>query len=222
VPWRYSLILLTIRIDQALGMASPSLNIGRHSLVGAVYMVTTVTVLRRPVFAVEAAAQAMASALRASDASGETGSIAWVAMPDHLHWLFELRADTLSGVVQRLKSRSARQVNASCGVHGALWQPGFHDHQVRRHEDLAGHARYLLGNPVRRGLSERVGEYPHAWCKYGNDLWRGACSAGLHRGSPKSSRVPKGDCHKLGSTRQRCRGSLRPAAHAGASRAGRQ
>ena len=91
-------------------------------------------------------------------------------MPEHVHWLFELHSDTLSRVVQRLKSQSARGINASCGMRGALWQPGFYDRQVRRHEDLVVQARYILENPVRRGLTERIGEYPHAWCRYGNDV----------------------------------------------------
>ncbi len=139
-------------------------------MLGAVYGVTTVTLLRRPLFADSVAAQAMASELRASDASGDTDSIAWVVMPDHVHWLFELRADTLSRAVQRLKSRAARAINTACGTRGALWQPGFYDRQLRGHEDLPTQARYILGNPVRRGLAGDVGEYPHAWCRYGNDL----------------------------------------------------
>jgi len=163
-------MLLTIRIDQASGMASPSLNIGRHSLAGVIYMVTTVTVLRRPVFTMEAAARAMESTLRAADASGDVESLAWVVMPDHVHWLFELRADTLSRVVQRLKSRSARDINVLCGTRGALWQPGFYDRQVRHHDELVVQTRYILGNPIRRGLVESIDRYPHAWCRYRTDL----------------------------------------------------
>jgi REP element-mobilizing transposase RayT len=139
-------------------------------MLGAVYVVTTVTVLRRPVFTDIAAAQAMQSTLLASDAAGDTESLAWVVMPDHVHWLFELRVDTLSRVVQRAKSQSARAINAVCASRGALWQPGFYDRQVRRHQDLMTQTRYILENPIRRGLAGQLGEYPHAWCRYGNDL----------------------------------------------------
>jgi putative transposase len=133
-------------------------------------MVTAVTILRRPIFANDVAANAMKSALRVSDASGDTASLAWVVMPDHVHWLFELRADTLSRVVQRLKSLAARGIHASCGTRGALWQPGFYDRQVRQREELRTQVRYLLENPMRRGLAEGVGEYPHAWCRYGEEV----------------------------------------------------
>jgi len=158
------------RAAPAVGMASPALHIGRYSVIGAAYAVTTVTLLRRPLFANPVAAQAMASELRGSDASGDSDSIAWVVMPDHVHWLFELRSDSLSRVVQRLKSQAARDINIACGTRGAFWQPGFYDRQMRGDEDLLTQARYILGNPVRRGLAGGLGEYPHAWCRYGNDL----------------------------------------------------
>jgi REP element-mobilizing transposase RayT len=40
-------------------------------------------------------------------------SMAWVVMPDHLHWLFLLgNRKTLSGVIKQLKATSAMEVNA--------------------------------------------------------------------------------------------------------------
>jgi len=42
-----------------------------------------------------------------------------------------------------------------------VWQRGFHDHAVRREEDLQALARYVVANPVRAGLVQRTGLYPH-------------------------------------------------------------
>jgi hypothetical protein len=42
-----------------------------------------------------------------------------------------------------------------------LWQRGFHDHALRQDDDLAAAARYVIANPVRRGLVKRVADYPH-------------------------------------------------------------
>jgi len=44
-------------------------------------------------------------------------SLAWVLMPDHLHWLFQLgeRRD-LGSAIKLLKARSARAVNERLGV----------------------------------------------------------------------------------------------------------
>ena len=47
-----------------------------------------------------------------------------------------------------------------------VWQRGYHDHAVRREEDIKSLARYVIANPVRAGLSYSVGSYPHwdaAW-----------------------------------------------------------
>jgi len=42
----------------------------------------------------------------------------------------------------------------------SVWQDGFHDHALRREEDLKEVARYIIANPVRAGLVTRVGDYP--------------------------------------------------------------
>jgi hypothetical protein len=47
-----------------------------------------------------------------------------------------------------------------------VWQRGYHDHAVRREEDIKSLARYVIANPVRAGLTHSVGSYPHwdaAW-----------------------------------------------------------
>ncbi|WP_155312116.1 transposase [Desulfosarcina ovata] len=45
------------------------------------------------------------------------------------------------------------------GRNGALWARAYHDHALRSDEDLKTVARYIIGNPVRAGLVERVGDY---------------------------------------------------------------
>lgn len=47
-----------------------------------------------------------------------------------------------------------------------VWSRAFHDHAVRREEDLDAMARYVIGNPVRAGLAADVMGYPYwdaAW-----------------------------------------------------------
>ncbi|MNO00306.1 hypothetical protein D3C81_2201730 [compost metagenome] len=64
--------------------------------------------------------------------------------------------------MQRLKSRSAIAINRLTGNIGRpLWQRGFHDHALRREEDLAAVARYVVANPLRAKLVPRLGDYPH-------------------------------------------------------------
>jgi len=87
-------------------------------------------------------------------------SLAWVIMPDHLHWLLRLGDADLAGLMKRLKGRSARRINRYLGLGGLFWQAGYHDRAVRREEDLRVVARYIIANPIRAGMVERVGDYP--------------------------------------------------------------
>ncbi|MCY1462279.1 hypothetical protein D9M71_800370 [compost metagenome] len=81
-------------------------------------------------------------------------------MPDHFHWLIELRQGSLGGLVQRTKSLTTKAVKQSTGRNTSLWQRGFHDRALRREEDLVKVARYVVANPLRAGLVERLGDYP--------------------------------------------------------------
>jgi len=141
---------------------SSALRRGRFSHPGYVYLVTTVTREREPVFADFLLARLAIAELRRSDDSGRCRTLAYVLMPDHLHWLLHLEQGTLSQAVGRFKAHAARVVQGSRSCAGQpLWQAGYHDHALRHDEDLRAAARYLVANPVRAGLVQRVGDYPH-------------------------------------------------------------
>jgi REP element-mobilizing transposase RayT len=134
---------------------------GRASERYRIYLCTTVVGDRRTVFADFRTGLIVVDTLRWQDDQRHTRTLAFVVMPDHLHWLFELCGDThLSLIMQSMKKHSARRVNASMGLQGPLWQPGFHDHAVRREEDLRALARYVISNPVRAGLVRSIRDYP--------------------------------------------------------------
>ena len=136
--------------------SSHRLRQGRVSETGRAYLITTTTLQRRPVFADWAAARLLVSALRHEAGCGASTTLAYVAMPDHLHWLMQLgQGATLATVVGRVKGVVAHALGEP------VWQAGFHDHAVRADEDLARIAHYLVMNPVRAGLVRRVGDYPH-------------------------------------------------------------
>jgi hypothetical protein len=40
-----------------------------------------------------------------------------------------------------------------------LWQPSYYDHVLRKDEDTLNVARYILDNPVRKGLVKHFLEY---------------------------------------------------------------
>ncbi|WP_217476983.1 REP-associated tyrosine transposase [Stutzerimonas stutzeri] len=137
-----------------------SLRRGRYSEPGRIYLVTAVTQAREPHFTDWGFGRLVVDQMRAADTDGGLRSLAFVVMPDHFHWLFELGEQRLDAVVMRVKSRSAKAVNASLRRSGQLWQRGFHDRAIRREDDIRAIARYVIANPLRAGLVQRVGDYP--------------------------------------------------------------
>ena len=126
---------------------------GRVSEPGRIYLVTTVTLGRKPLFTDFHLARRVVLALRNQPAHALT--LAFVLMPDHLHWLIQLESGDLPRVVGRLKAESARAVGKP------IWQRGYHDRMARKEDDIRAMARYLVGNPLRAGLVDDIGEYPH-------------------------------------------------------------
>lgn len=142
-------------------MPRDDLLIGRASLPGHAYHVTACTDARRPVFRDLRCGRLLVAEMRVLNDNSAVASVAWVIMPDHLHWLFQLgNILSLSQVMKQLKARSALQINALLGRQGALWQRGFHDHGIRAEEDLRAMSRYIVANPLRGGLVRRIGDYP--------------------------------------------------------------
>jgi REP element-mobilizing transposase RayT len=133
---------------------------GRYSAAGITYHVTTVTAGRLGIFRDFALASVVARELHGLPGTGSCDVLAWVLMPDHLHAMVTLESGCLDSVVRRLKGRSARAINSIRGTTQALWQSGFHDHALRREEDLIAVARYMVANPLRAGITKHLADYP--------------------------------------------------------------
>lgn len=134
---------------------------GRHSEPGRVYFVTTVLAEReRRYFADFDCARLVVQVMRSLQQEHDVDSIAWVIMPDHIHWLFQLGPNAaLSEVMKKFKARSALAVNRHLHRQGPLWQKAFYDHALRDEDDIRGIARYIVANPLRAGLVDGLGQY---------------------------------------------------------------
>jgi REP element-mobilizing transposase RayT len=140
--------------------ASKQLRIGRYSASNRIYLLTTNTLDRTPIFQDFRLGRLVVQQFRIAQAQGLATSLAWVVMPDHFHWLISLDKGCLSDLMRQVKSKSTRIINGVAGRQGRLWQPGFHNHAVRREESLEGIARYIVANPLRAGLVKKFGDYP--------------------------------------------------------------
>jgi REP element-mobilizing transposase RayT len=140
---------------------------GRASIANGIYLITTTTVERHKLFEDFSAGCAAARCFEDAELLGDAKMLAWVLMPDHVHWLLQLgERDALSMVVNRLKSASSRHVNLARGSSGVIWAKAFHDHALRSDEDLQTVARYVVANPLRAGLVTQIGDYP-----FWNAVW---------------------------------------------------
>ena len=142
-------------------LGSRALRKGRTSLHGQIYLVTAVVLGRRAVFSDWRAANHSCRALADPIVWRNSRLLCWVLMPDHWHAVIQLgERDELSAIVNRAKSTMAKAANASVGGRGRVWERGFHDHALRREEDLLEIARYVVANPVRAQLVRSVRDYP--------------------------------------------------------------
>lgn len=95
---------------------------------------------------------------------------AYCLMPDHLHLLLRLggggkTAGTIIGTFNPYTTRQSWEY----GNRGALWQPRFYDHVLRKAEDGERIIVCILQNPVRKGVVEEGEDYPY--CGRPDPLW---------------------------------------------------
>lgn len=132
---------------------------GRFSETNRIYLITSISHQRTPLFADFECARQVVTAVRGEQHRAET--LAFVVMPDHLHWLVQLgESAELDKVVGSVKSVSAHRINKHLKRQGKVWQSGYHDHALRAEEDIQAVARYVVANPLRAGLVEQLRDYP--------------------------------------------------------------
>jgi putative transposase len=138
-----------------------NLRAGRVSLPGNAYHVIFRTFRGRPFFADLRLGRIVVDGLRWQDEARRTSTLAFVVMPDHVHWLLVLGACvTLPGVMSAVKGSTAWRINSARGaIAERVWQAGYFDHAVRRDEEVRMIARYIVANPLRAGLVSKVGDY---------------------------------------------------------------
>ena len=139
---------------------------GRFSQPLHYYVVTLVTYNRSCLFETLPNAQVVIKTMIDLEQEGFVKAICFTLMPDHLHWQFQLLSRcSLSDVIKRLKGRTTQQIKKG-QILEKVWQADFYDHQIRNDEDLIKQARYIVANPLRAGLVNKVGDYPYWNCIY--------------------------------------------------------
>ncbi len=131
------------------------------------YSVTICTHSRQSIFVDRAAIESVLTSIRQCAAASRFAVLAYCFMPDHLHLLVaggEEHADFqrfMATWKQRAGYRHKQRTRQ------ALWQESYYDHVLRDDEEVMRAVRYVLENPVRKGLARRFDEYPFS----GSDVY---------------------------------------------------
>lgn len=82
-------------------------------------------------------------------------------MPDHIHVLLKgMGEDSDTYRAMKMFKQKTGFLFSQAGL-GIVWQKDFYDHILRTESDLSSHLRYILDNPVRKGLAGMWQKYPY-------------------------------------------------------------
>jgi REP-associated tyrosine transposase len=136
-----------------------ALRLGRVSRPGAIYFVTSGVRDKQPLIVPEARGVVIES-VNWLARQGRICRLGYVVLDDHFHLMLRLRdAQTLSGVMDSLKTFTSKQISRLIDGGGPFWQEGYHDHLVRDKNDFWVHLSYMHLNPVRRGWVAEACDY---------------------------------------------------------------
>ena len=156
-----------IDFRNSFSKGSCKLRKGRQSIENQIYLVTFNTINREPLFKNFEPASQFCKYIQTKEIWPSARLLCWVLMPDHFHGLIQIDgSEPLKTIIGRVKAQLTRSLRVSLPNHQALWQKGFHDHALRKHEDLQSVARYIVMNPIRAKLCRRIGDYA-----YWNAIW---------------------------------------------------
>lgn len=88
-------------------------------------------------------------------------------MPDHLHALISFNTAQGLGMANLLGSWK-RYTSRTFGIG---WQRDFFDHRIRGDQDMTDKWDYIRENPVRAGLVDSFGNWPHVLRGDGTQGW---------------------------------------------------
>ena len=133
-----------------------------HAIRGQVVHVVIGTKGKQPHFAQPDAAESLVKAVKEAAGEKRMPIYAYCVMPDHVHLL--VGGSETCGVIEFVKIVKGRFVTSwrRRGGERSPFQKSFYDHIMRDDEDVYVAAEYIVGNPVRAGLTKELGEYPYA------------------------------------------------------------
>jgi putative transposase len=162
----------------------------RATIAGASYFFTLVTDRRQRLFVDQRNVDRWHGAVSKVQHARPFAIEAEVILPDHIHVVWTL-PDADGDYITRIrliktaftksfppsKDKSASVSRISKGERD-VWQRRYWEHVIRNEKDFQDHIDYIHINPVKHGLVERPGDWPHStfsqWVEQGSyDAWWG-------------------------------------------------
>ena len=137
---------------------------GRYDESGLFYFITAIIKNREDLLSNPVSAQIVLDAIRWLDRQERIALVVSVVMPDHIHFVAQLKDTTLPKLMHSLKSYTANEINKVLGRNGQVWESGYYERGIRDEESLMELVRYCLENPVRKGLVGDFRNYPYWYC----------------------------------------------------------
>ncbi|RKX70613.1 hypothetical protein DRP53_04425 [candidate division WOR-3 bacterium] len=137
---------------------------GRFSQKNAFYFITTCCYKKQKIFTERENVEFLDEALQWLQGNGYIDLYFYIAMPDHVHLVFQLTGDKdLSQLMKSLKQYTGRRIRSRMGSDLRIWQAQYYEHRIRKGEDLKEIMRYCWYNPVRAGIVADPRDYPFWW-----------------------------------------------------------
>jgi REP element-mobilizing transposase RayT len=125
--------------------------------------ITICTKGKREVFSAKAHAEILIDELLKTVNDLKFKILCYCLMPDHIHIVISpgSSGQSLSKFLNIFKGRTAAIFRTKFSV-SDLWQRSGFDHAIRAEEDLKAIIKYILNNPVRKGITETAESYHYS------------------------------------------------------------
>jgi putative transposase len=93
--------------------------------------------------------------------------ICYCIMSNHVHLVIKLtdEAPDLSQIMHSIKRYTAKESNIILNKKGAFWMKESYDHLIRSEKELRNVVNYVINNPIKAGLTEHWGKWPHTFIR---------------------------------------------------------
>jgi putative transposase len=130
-----------------------------YRTVGLPCSITICTKNSKKVFSDKSLSADFSALLKQRSQKNDIPLYAYCIMPDHVHLLISASAKKdVIAFVREIKSLSTG-IAWGYGYQGRIWQASFYDHFLRKEDDCREVARYIIQNPVRKGMVDDWRDY---------------------------------------------------------------